>query len=112
MKELETKMEKCEEKRDGAIEQREETGNRDQGEGMWVTQMVEDTLQDLTIHSDSFEDEDEDRAICPICSLVYPDDGRFWIACDGCNDWFDLKCTDVEDEERVPDTYYCLNRHV
>ena len=44
---------------------------------------VEDALQDLTIHSDSLED--EDRAICPICSLVYPDDGGFWIACDGCN---------------------------
>ena len=28
----------------------------------------------------------KDRAIFPICSLVYPDDGRFWIACDGCND--------------------------
>ena len=30
---------------------------------------VEDALQDLTIHSDSLEDEDEDRAICSICSL-------------------------------------------
>ena len=71
---------------------------------------VEDALQDLTIHSDSLED--EDRAMCPICSPVYLDDGRFWIACDGCNDWFDLKCTDVKDEEHVPDTYYCLNCHV
>ena len=44
--------------------------------------------------------------ICPICSIVYPGDGVFWIACDGCNDCFDLKCTDVEDEEHVPDTYY------
>ena len=69
---------------------------------------VEDALQDLTIHSDSLEDEDEG----PICSLVYLDDGGLWIACDGCNDWFDLKCTDVEDEEHVPDTYYCLNCHV
>ena len=68
---------------------------------------VEDALQDLTIYSDSLEDEDEDRGICPICSLVYPDDGGFWIAC---GDWFDLKCT--EDEEHVPDTYYCLNCHV
>ena len=37
---------------------------------------VEDALQD-TIHSNSLEDEDEDRAICPICSLVYPDDDEF-----------------------------------
>ena len=61
------------------------------------------------IYSDSYEDE---RAIFPICSLVYLDDGGFWIACDGCNDWFDLKCTDVEDAEHVPDTYYCLNCRV
>ena len=75
---------------------------------------VENPLQDLTIHSDSFEVKGEDRAICPICSLVYPDDGRFWIACDGCNDWFDLKCTctNVEDKEHVPDTYHCLNCYV
>ena len=38
---------------------------------------VEDALQDLTIYSDSLENE---RAIFPICSLVYPDDGGFWIA--------------------------------
>ena len=67
-------------------------------------------MQDLTIHSDSLED--EDRAIRPTCSLVYPDDGGFWIGCNGCNNWFDLKCTDVEDEEHVPDTYYCLNCRV
>ena len=58
----------------------------------------------------TLEDEDEDRAICPICSLVSLDDGGFWIACDGCNDWFDLKCTctDIEDKKHVPDTYYTV----
>ena len=52
-------MEKCEEKRDRAIEQR---GNRDQRGNVGDANgtKVEDPLQDLTIHSDSFEDEDED----------------------------------------------------
>ena len=73
--------------------QRPKRGNVSDANG----RKVEDALQDLTIHSDSLEDE---ITIFPICSLVYSDDGGFWIACDGCNDWFDLKCT--EDEEHVP----------
>ena len=28
-------------------------------------------------HENSHSDEDEDRAVCPICGLIYPDDGRF-----------------------------------
>ena len=116
MKELETKMKKewrivkkrGTEQSNRERKQRPKRGNVGDANG----RKVEDALQDLTIHSDSFEDEDEDRAICPICSLVYPDDGGFWFACDGCNDQFDLKCTNVEDEEHVPDTHYCLNCHV
>jgi len=56
---------------------------------------LEEILQDMTIDSDhenSQSDEDEDRAICPKCGLIYPDDG-FWICFDGCNDWFDIRCT-------------------
>ena len=112
VKELETKMKKewrnvkkrGTEHSNRERKQRPKRGNVGDTNG----RKVEDALQDLTIHSDSLEDENEDSAICPICSLVYPDDVGFWIACDGCNDWFDLKCTDVEDEEHVPDTYYCL----
>ena len=33
-------------------------------------------------------DEDEDRAVC---GIIYPDDGGFWIGCDGCNYWLTLK---------------------
>ena len=62
--------------------QRPQRGNVDDAHG----RKVEDALENLNIHSDSLEDEDEDRPICPICSLVCLDDGGLWIACDGCND--------------------------
>ena len=79
MKELETKMKKewrnvkkrGTEQSNRERKQRPKRGNVSDANG----RKVEDALQDLTIHSDSFEDEDEDRAICPIFSLVYPDDG-------------------------------------
>ena len=67
---------------------------------------VEDDLQHLTVR-DVDSSVEEDRAVCPICRRVYPDDGGFWVACDGCDEWFDLPCTDIETEEVVPDTYYC-----
>ena len=70
----------------------------------------EEVLQDLTDESDhenSHSDEDEDRALCLICGLIYPDDGGFWIGCNGCNDWFDLKSTDVKSKQHVSDVYYC-----
>ena len=69
---------------------------------------LEDVLQNLTIDSDHDNSYlDEDRAVCPTSGLIYPDDGGFWIGCDGCNNWFDLKCTDVQSEEHIPDEYYC-----
>ena len=106
VKELETEMKKELKKREQSNRERKQRPKRG-NVGDTNGRKLEDALQDLTIHSDSLED--EDRAICPTCSLVYPDDGGFWIGCDGCNNWFDLKCTDVKDEEHVPDTYYCLN---
>ena len=36
------------------------------------------------------------------------DDGGFWVGCDGCDEWFDLPCTDIETEELPEaDMYYC-----
>ena len=66
-------------------------------------------MQNLTIDSDenSHSDEEEERATCPLCGLIYPDDGGFWICCDGCDDWFDLKCTDIKSKRHVPDVYLC-----
>ena len=46
----------------------------------------------------SQSDEDEERAVCDI---IYPDDGGFWIGCDGCNDWFDFKCTNIKSKKSM-----------
>ena len=36
----------------------------------------------------------EGNAVCPKCGVVCNDDADgFWICCDGCGNWFDLKCT-------------------
>ena len=74
-----------------------------------MTQM-EERLRMLYKTSDSLEDEDEDRAICPICSLVYQDDGGFWIACDGCN-VLNVPMSKTKNMFLIP-IYYCLNCHV
>ena len=44
-------------------------------------------MQNLTIDSDenSHSDEEEERAACLLCGLIYPDNGGFWIYCDGCD---------------------------
>ena len=44
-----------------------------------------------------------DEAVCPKCGLIYPDDG----GCDGCNQWFNMKCTTIKSKKHVPDVYYC-----
>ena len=48
---------------------------------------------------DNFQsDEDEDRAVC---GIIYPDDSGFWIGCDGCNDCFDFKSTNIKSKKHV-----------
>ena len=80
--------------------QKESTVNHTKGRS------VEDVLQGLTIDSSNSGDE-EDRAVCPLCGLIYPDDGGFWVGCDGCDDWYDLKYTGIKSKRHVPDVYYC-----
>lgn len=49
-------------------------------------------------------DGSSDEAVCPMCGLTY---SVFWICCDGCNQWFDIKCTTIKSKKHVPDVYYC-----
>ena len=76
---------------------------------------LKDAFKNLSIEGISSREElnkasdDEDRAICPMCGLIYRDDGGFWVCCDGCDVWFDLKCTDIKSEKLIPEEYYCHN---
>ena len=52
-----------------------------------------------------------DDAVCPVCGSIYSEDDTndLWICCDGCNKWFDQKCTKVQDKKNIPDKYFCQN---
>lgn len=49
---------------------------------------------------------EEDNAVCPICGMMYVDDDGVWIGCDGCDQWFNIQCTDIS-SETLPDKYFC-----
>ena len=61
----------------------------------------------LTV-SESESSSQTDAAVCPVCGAVYGEyDESIWICCDGCDCWFDLKCTSIQSKHHIPDFYYC-----
>lgn len=52
---------------------------------------------------DSSSSEAESDAVCPKCGQVYSESGGVWVNCDKCNQWFDLKCTNLKN----PEFFYC-----
>ena len=57
----------------------------------------------------SDEESSDDDAVCPKCGLMYSADNGVWICCDGCDSWYDLKCTNIRSRRNVPDIFYCEN---
>ena len=55
--------------------------------------------------SQESETEDEDNTTCPKCGIRYGDSTEKWFACEGCNQWFNKKCTNIK--RREPEYYYC-----
>jgi hypothetical protein len=53
--------------------------------------------------------EETDDTVCPKCGLSYEDDdgGKIWVCCDGCNRWYDMKCTNIRSRRKIPDMYLC-----
>ncbi len=66
---------------------------------------VHQLLAEMQLSSDDSSSESQDT-ICPKCGLVYADSGGLWVCCDGCNQWFDVKCTNIK-RRNVPEFYYC-----
>ena len=44
-----------------------------------------------------------------VCGLTFLEDdfGKPWACCDGCQSWFDFKCTALANPERVPRKFFC-----
>ena len=59
-------------------------------------------FKDLDLSSD-----DESDAVCPKCGRVYSDDDGVWICCDGCDSWYDIRCTNIRSRRSIPDAYLC-----
>ena len=64
------------------------------------------SLIQLSDNDDSSESEED--TVCPKCGRMYSDSGGLWVCCDGCNQWFHLKCTNIK-KRNIPDFYYCEN---
>ena len=62
-------------------------------------------FSEMQLSSDDDSSEAE-NTICPKCGLVYADSQGLWICCDGCNQWFDIECTNIK-KRKVPELYYC-----
>ena len=73
---------------------------------------IDDVLASLHLSSSSDEEGDssegdsgEDTTTCPKCGIRYVDSSEKWICCDGCNMWFNKKCTNIKG--RMPKVFYC-----
>ena len=45
--------------------------------------------------------ESEDQTVCTVCELIYGSDDSLWVGCYGCNQSFDLKCTNIRNKYTV-----------
>lgn len=58
--------------------------------------------------SDESEGSEGSTCQCPVCGLVYGEEDTLWICCDGCDCWYDLKCTSLRKcNPCIPEYYWC-----
>ena len=82
---------------------REKGGSRRKGNS--ITR-IQDKVSSIDLSSD---ESDESDATCPMCGLLYSADNGMWIAYDGCQNWFNLSCTNISNSKKLPDVFYCEN---
>ena len=39
------------------------------------------------------------------CGMLYSTDSGLWVFCDSCDEWYNLKCTNIKSKKRVPEVY-------
>ena len=91
-----------ESRRKGSQDKRERDGNHLKVTSLKVTQIQEE-VSGMNLSSD------ESDATCAKCGLLYSADSGMWIACDLCENWFNLSCTNIIDSKKLPDVFYCEN---
>ena len=47
-----------------------------------------------------------DQTVCPKCGSIYEESDDLWVCCDGCDAWYDKKCTSIRGK-RLPKRFYC-----
>lgn len=52
---------------------------------------------------------EESEVECLNCGLVYgcSNDDEVWVQCDNCEQWWDFGCTEISDQDDIPDTFLC-----
>ena len=50
-----------------------------------------------------------DNGKCFNCELVFneEDEDRFWVCCDGCDNWYCFACHKIPTKDSVPHEFYC-----
>ena len=104
MKQLEREQKKKEREK----KRREEDKAKAMGKRTRENEAVEDLLAGIQLSDDIAKESSEEDAICPNCGLMYSADDGIWICCDGCDSWYDLKCTNIRGRN-ISDTFYCEN---
>ena len=89
-----------EEEREGRTTRRETRNTKVQPKEV---DTIAGLFKDLDLSSDG-----ESDAVCPKCGWVYSDDDGVWICCDGCDSWYDIRCTNIRSRRNIPDTYMYL----
>ena len=64
-----------------------------------ITQ-IHDKVSAIDISTD---ESDESDATCPKCGFLHLADNGMWIACYGCQNWFNLSCTNNSNKKYLRD---------
>ena len=77
---------------------------KDRLEALSLTGSDSESTMGSTSHSET-----ESDAQCPKCGLTFQEDDNnsLWICCDGCDSWFDFRCSGLKSPRKMPLKYFC-----